>query len=273
MTENSNDNQKKEKFYHKKWFAILLMVFIATAPIGILLMWLNGFFSKKVRIAVTIVLMAIFIPIAIQQDKEQEAEHEKLREQREIKEQEKAEAKEKEDKEQKEQEEAEKEKEEEEKDLSVKEMVAAVEDGEDVKEVIEENGKEVEEVKEVDLGEEGGNTLQISNDDTLALNEESFMKMARHMFDSVEVAFADEDIDTVQVFVQDEFTMENGENKTQNVFSYNYTREDFEDLELDNFKDLIYGEEYRVFQQAENYAIHPAIYDGLKDKYKNELTQ
>src|SRR5699024_10979371 len=232
MTENSNDNQKKEKFYHKKWFAILLMVFIATAPIGILLMWLNGFFSKKVRIAVTIVLMAIFIPIAIQQDKEQEAEHEKLREQREIKEQEKAEAKE--NKEQKEQEEAEKEKEEEEKELSVKEMVAAVEDGEDVKEVIEENGKEVEEVKEVDLGEEGGNTLQISNDDPLALNEESFMKMARHMFDSVEVAFADEDIDTVQVFVQDEFTMENGENKTQNVFSYNYTREDFEDLELDN---------------------------------------
>lgn len=152
-------------------------------------------------------------------------------------------------------------------------MVKAVEDGFEVEEVIKHNGSEVEGVDVTDLGEEGDNTVQIYNDDPLVWSENSFMGMARKMFDSVEVAFADKDVDTVQVYVQDEFTDQQGKESESNVFHYNYSRADFEELELKNFKDMLYGEEWRVFQQADSYSIHPAIYNELKDKYKQELHQ
>lgn len=53
----------KEKFYKKKWFTVLLLIFIA--PIGILLMWINKHWSKKARTILSIVFGVYFIIVAI----------------------------------------------------------------------------------------------------------------------------------------------------------------------------------------------------------------
>src|SRR5699024_2170207 len=266
-----------EKHSHKKGFAILFLLFFA--PIGIWLSFKHKHFTKKTRYIVSAIALIWFSFIVYegQPTEEEKAEEEAKQEQTEKEREEKKQAK-KEEKEQakKEKEEAEKEKkkkEEEEKPQSVNDMVEKVKDGSDVSEVLKQHGKEIDNVEIVDLGEVGGNTLQMSKNEDLAWSENSFMKLARQMFDNLEVAFADESIDSVQVYAQTEFNDATGKTKTQNAFSYTYSREDFEELELDNFITMSYGEEWRIFQQSDNYSVHPAIYQGLKDKYKENLSQ
>jgi len=48
-----------QKFYEKDWFLWVCLIFIA--PVGIFLLWKNGKFNKKIRIALTAVFCIWFI--------------------------------------------------------------------------------------------------------------------------------------------------------------------------------------------------------------------
>lgn len=266
-----------EKHSHKKGFAILFLLFFA--PIGIWLTFKHKHFTKKTRYIISVIAILWFSFIVYEgQPTQEEIEAEEQakierEEEREAKKKEKEQAKAEKEAKKKEAEEEKKKKEEESKPKSVSDMVKEVKNGSDVTKVLKEHGKEIDNVEIIDLGEVGGNTLQMSKNEDLAWSENSFMKLARQMFDNLEVAFADESIDSVQVYAQTEFNDATGKTKTQNAFSYTYSREDFEELELDNFITMSYGEEWRIFQQSDNYSVHPAIYQGLKDKYKENLSQ
>src|SRR5699024_12850739 len=67
-----NNENKKEKFYNKKGFIIFTFIFFPLSPIGAILMWKNGFFSKKARTILTVIIAAIYIPLGIAVDEDQE---------------------------------------------------------------------------------------------------------------------------------------------------------------------------------------------------------
>lgn len=51
--------EENKKFYQKGWFTILLLIFIW--PVGLIVMWVNKVFSKKVRIIITAVCAVIML--------------------------------------------------------------------------------------------------------------------------------------------------------------------------------------------------------------------
>lgn len=107
---------EKEKFYKKKWFAILMLIFFS--PLGIILIWANKHFDKRMNTILSAVfgVWFIFVLIAGQPTAEEKAaeqarleqtekEREEKKKQEEEMKQKEAEQKEKEEQEKKEQDE------------------------------------------------------------------------------------------------------------------------------------------------------------------------
>lgn len=99
-------SEEEVKFYNKKWFTVLMLVFFA--PLGIFFMWKNKFFEKKARKILTVVFMVWFVIVVVvgQPTEEEKAEEQAKQEQIEKEREEENKAKE----EKKKQEELEKEK-------------------------------------------------------------------------------------------------------------------------------------------------------------------
>jgi len=79
---------EKEKFYRKKWFAILMLLFFA--PIGIALIWKYGHFKQKTNVILSVLAAVFFTFILIdgQSNETEEAEAEVATEKTEEKKQE-----------------------------------------------------------------------------------------------------------------------------------------------------------------------------------------
>lgn len=61
MAENN-----QEKFYKKKWFTILMLILFT--PIGIILLWINKHWNKKVSVSLTVIFVFWFIFILSQSE-------------------------------------------------------------------------------------------------------------------------------------------------------------------------------------------------------------
>jgi hypothetical protein len=68
------ENQKV-KFYNKEGFALLMLFFLITAPIGIFLMWKNNIYSIKSRVITSLVFGILFLIIVPSSSSENEKQN------------------------------------------------------------------------------------------------------------------------------------------------------------------------------------------------------
>jgi len=61
-------DHQKEKFYQKKWFAIIMLIFLA--PVGIYLIWTNDHFKRNTNIVLTVIFSLLFIVVIFSEEDE-----------------------------------------------------------------------------------------------------------------------------------------------------------------------------------------------------------
>lgn len=134
-----------------------------------------------------------------------------------------------------------------------------------IDELLEQDYKDV---KEAELYE---GELTIKTEPGILWDENSFMRVVYEMFEIVKVGFDDKDVDSVLVMIEANMTDQKGNEELKPVVTYRYGREDFEELNYDNFKEMAFIEEWRILNEADSYFIHPGIRLNLKDKYLQNL--
>src|SRR5699024_755545 len=255
-----NEN-KKEKFYNKKGFIIFTFIFFPLSPLGVILMWKNGFFSKKARTILTVIIAAIYIPLGIAVDEDQEQQEAEYQAKVEQEEKEEAEAQKKAEKEAKEKEEEERKQQEEEakkleEEKANRDVDVAVED----------------DFEDVDSAELNDGELTINILPGTTWSENSLITKAAENINKVNAALDfDEDLKSVTIILKGEMMDEKGNEELKDVVTYRYTREDLDEVDYDNFKDFAIIEPYKILNQAESYFIHPGILTELKDEYRHNL--
>lgn len=132
-------------------------------------------------------------------------------------------------------------------------------------EAIEEDSNNVDEAS-ID-----GDELVLKHNPGTVWSENSFMHTVYDMFKDVKTAFDDEEIKSVLVMIETTMTDEKGNESVDPIITYRYTREDFEELNYDNFSNMAMSEEWRILNEADSYFIHPGIRMNLKDKYIQNL--
>lgn len=90
-------------------------------------------------------------------------------------------------------------------------------------------------------------------------------------FEAVKQAFDDPSVNTVGVEIEATLTDNKGNEEKEWVETFEYTREAFDELNYDKFLSMASGQEWRILNESSSYAIHPAIYNSIKDKYKENL--
>src|SRR5699024_5841911 len=182
-----NEN-KKEKFYNKKGFIIFTFIFFPLSPLGVILMWKNGYFSKKARIILTVIIAAIYIPLGIAVDEDQEQQEAEYQAKVEQEEKEEAEAQKKAEKEAKEKEEEER-KQQKEEEKANRDVDVAVED----------------DFEDVDSAELNDGELTINILPGTTWSENSLIKEAAQNINKVNAALDfDEDLDSVTIILKGE---------------------------------------------------------------------
>src|SRR5699024_322783 len=182
-----------------------------------------------------------------------EEEHKAEAEQQEAEEKAEAEKKAKEEKEAKEKEEEEKKKEEE----RLKNR--------DTDEAIEEDKDDVVNA-ELSDGE-----LTLTDEPGTMWSENSLFYVVYDAFEITHDAFEHDDVDSVVNIIKVEMTDQKGNEELKDVINYRYTRSDFEELNYENFKEMAFGQQWRILNEADGYFIHPGIRVNLKDEYTNNL--
>lgn len=182
-----------------------------------------------------------------------EEEHKAEAEQQEAEEKAEAEKKAKEEKEAKEKEEEEKKKEEE----RLKNR--------DTDEAIEEDNDDVVNA-ELSDGE-----LTLTYEPVTMWSENSLFNVVYDAFEITHDAFEHDDVDSVVNIIKVEMVDEKGNEELKDVINYRYTRSDFEELNYDKFKEMAFGQQWRILNEADGYFIHPGIRANLKDEYTNNL--
>lgn len=267
---------KNEKFFNKKWFAILMLVFFA--PIGIFLIWKEKHFDKKMNKRLSIIFGIWFVIILVigQTSEDNQEVKESKQEQTEQSNAEGVEEEEinKDSKDKKEKENNDKndnnteEKENKEKDDKEKKEKKKTKDKKPKRttaEAIQEDSNNVDKA----TFEDGEMTLQF--EPGTLWDENSFMGVVHDMFKDVKVAFDDKEVKSVLVMIDTAMIDEKGNEEVKPVVTYRYTREGFEELNYDNFIDMALIEEWRILNEADSYFIHPGIRKNLKDKYIQNL--
>jgi len=94
------------------------------------------------------------------------------------------------------------------------------------------------------------------------------------VYDSFEVtnqAFKDDSVDSVLNLIQGVMVDQKGNEELKDMITYRYTRSDFEELNYSKFKEMAFGQQWRILNEAEGYFIHPGIRVNLKEKYTDNL--
>lgn len=241
---------EKKPFYKKTWF-MYLMLFIMT-PIGLIFLWLNKDYTNKKKAIMTGVFGVWFIVMLVVSQSAEEQREEERAERQEEREQEEKEQAEEEEAEKKEKEEAEKKEEERLKNR-------------DTDEAIEEDNDDVVEA-ELSDGE-----LTLTYEPGTMWSENSLFYVVYDAFEITHDAFEHDDVDSVVNIIKVEMTDEKGNEELKDVINYRYTRSDFEELNYENFKEMSFGQQWRILNEADGYFIHPGIRANLKDEYINNL--
>lgn len=135
----------------------------------------------------------------------------------------------------------------------------------DIDEALEED---IEDVKSAELYE---GELTLTYEPGTQWSENSFFNVARDSMEEVKLGFEDDDVDEITVLIDAKMTDEKGKEDTKSVVTYRYTRDDFEELEYDNFMYMAVGEEWRILNESDSYFINPGIRSELKDEYTQNL--
>src|SRR5690625_3553000 len=209
-----------------------------------------------------------------EKDEKEKAEKEKAEKEKagkEKAEKEKAE-KEKAEKEKVEKEKAEKEKAEKEK---VEKEKAEKEKAEKKKAEEEKKAKSVDQrMKKYDVVEDAemdNGELILTYEPGIGWSENSLFLTVYDSFEVTNQAFKDDSVDSVLNLIKANMVDEKGNEEIEDVITYRYTRSDFEELNYGKFKDMAFGQQWRILNEAEGYFIHPGIRVNLKDKYTDNL--
>lgn len=263
---------KNEKFFNKKWFAILMLVFFA--PIGIFLIWKEKHFDKKMNKRLSIIFGIWFVIILVigqtsednQEVKESKQEQTEQSNAEEVEEEEiNKDSKDKKENNDKNENNTEENKEKDDKEKKEKKKTKDKKPKRTTAEAIQEDSNNVDKA----TFEDGEMTLQF--EPGTLWDENSFMGVVHDMFKDVKVAFDDQEVKSVLVMIDTVMIDEKGNEEVKPVVTYRYTREGFEELNYDNFIDMALIEEWRILNEADSYFIHPGIRKNLKDKYIQNL--
>jgi len=238
-------NKTDKPFHKKEWFMWLMLILIA--PIGLILLWRNKKYITKTKWILTGVFTVWFIimGIAAQPTEEEIAEKEAKEERKQQREEEKKKKKEEEKKEE-------------------EERLA----NRSIDEAIEEDDHNVD---DAELSDEGELTLTIDASGSFSPNSVAETYVYRS-FESMNDAFKDEDVDEVEVIIEVPLVDNKGNEEVSPVVKFTYTRDAFDELNYDNFETMAVGEPWRILNESDAYFMHPAIYDEVKQKYRDGLS-
>jgi len=137
---------------------------------------------------------------------------------------------------------------------------------------IDQNLKEDnDDVIDADLYDEG--MLIVKLDGDASFSENSLVtNRAYEILEIMKEAFADKEVQTVDAVVKVTLTDNKGNESKGDALNIVYSRESFEELNYDNFRELAKVEGWRVYNESDEYLIHPGIYNNLKDKIKENIT-
>jgi len=94
------------------------------------------------------------------------------------------------------------------------------------------------------------------------------------VYDSFEVtnqAFKDDSVESVLNLIQGVMVDQKGNEELKDMITYRYYRADFDELNYSKFKDMAFGQQWRILNEADGYFIHPGIRVNLKEKYTDNL--
>ena|SRR5690625_288807 len=91
------------------------------------------------------------------------------------------------------------------------------------------------------------------------------------LFEVLGEGFNDKEVDQVDIVLTTKMTDQKGNESIEPVVEYEYSREQFEELNYDNFLDLSYSQSWRILNESDAYWIHPGIYKNVKDDYRDNL--
>lgn len=113
--------------------------------------------------------------------------------------------------------------------------------------------------------------LTLSGEGKTTFSENTLFMSVYDFFEAMHDGFQDKDVKEVYVELTTTMVDQKGNESVEPVIKYNYSRESFEELNYEKFKEMAYSEEWRILTEANYYYIHPGIYKNLKDKYKDHV--
>lgn len=130
--------------------------------------------------------------------------------------------------------------------------------------------KKNDNVKNATLDKNG--VLTIVNQATSAWDENSIVTTYTYwMFEAMNDAFKDASVKEVNVSIETTVTDNKGNSSMKEVVSFLYTRETFNELNYDGFLNLASGQEWRIYNESDQYFIYPVIFNNIKSEYSTNL--
>ena len=212
-----------------------------------------------------------------EKEKAEKEEAEKEKAEKEKAEKEKAE-KEKAEKEKAEKEEAEKEKAEKEKagkEKAEKEKAEKEKVKKEKAEKEKKNAKSVDQrMKKYDVVEDAemdNGELILTYEPGMGWSENSLFFTVYDSFEVTNQAFKDDSVESVLNLIQGVMVDQKGNEELKDMITYRYYRADFDELNYSKFKDMAFGQQWRILNEADGYFVHPGIRVNLKEKYTDNL--
>ncbi|WP_339184148.1 hypothetical protein [Oceanobacillus sp. FSL W7-1293] len=91
-------------------------------------------------------------------------------------------------------------------------------------------------------------------------------------FEAINKSFQSDEVSEVSIVIQAPLIDNQGNEEVNEVITYAYTRNDFNDLDYDNFLRLASGQEWRILNEAYAYFVHPAVFNEVDFDYQNNLS-
>lgn len=117
---------------------------------------------------------------------------------------------------------------------------------------------------------EGEQTIEVRPG--MVWSENSYFNVVYDALDEIKQTFDEnEEVESILVLIIADFMDNKGNEEEGFAITYRYSRETFNELNYDNFKQMSLGEEWRILNESDGYFIHPAIRSKLKSKYTDNL--
>lgn len=115
--------------------------------------------------------------------------------------------------------------------------------------------------------------LTIEDEVTTFWNETSILKNnVYNMFSEFDKGFADESVNKINVVLSTVMIDQKGNESLDEIIKFEYSREDFEELNFKNFLNMASSQTWRILNESNSYWIHPGIFKNVDDEYKQNLT-